>query len=333
MDRVRTGGFSKQRSTQGTTAKQALDDVASTIAASIGSDPRLDKNGKTWRIISRQVRGYKKVDPPTKHQKALPPEVYRQIIRCARSPRDLARSKLLAGSAFFYMRSCEYSKTNKKEQKTRAIRLKDITFRHLGHIIPHDHPSLHKCDTVSILFGHQKTDINDETVNQSSNNDPEMNPVYLWAEVVRRLRSYPSFKEEWPVYTFFDGENLSNLSSTEFLQDIRATVDAIGPAVLGFTSKDVGTHSSRSGGAMMMYLAKTPVYTIMMTGRWSSNAFLRYIEKQVLEFSKGLSAKMLKFNTWYNVPLKPWTKTQSTFSKSASHFLSPALRQVYGQTS
>ena len=84
---------------------------------------------------------------------------------------------------------------------------------------------------------------------------------------------------------------------------------------------------------MMMYLSKTPVYTIMMTGRWSSNAFLCYIEKQVLEFSKGLSAKMLKFNTWFNVPLKPWTKTQSALSKSASHFLSPALRQVYGQTS
>ena len=110
-----------------------------------------------------------------------------------------------------------------------------------------------------------------------------MNPVNLWAEVVRRLRSYPGFKEDWSVYTFFDGENLSNLSSSEFIQDIRATVDAIGPAVLGFTSKEVGTHSSRSGGAMMMYLAKTPVYTIMMTGRWSSNAFL----SKCLNFQKA----------------------------------------------
>ncbi|KAL7549492.1 hypothetical protein ACHAWF_012754 [Thalassiosira exigua] len=72
-----------------------------------------------------------------------------------------------------------------------------------------------------------------------------------------------------------------------FLQDISATVDAIGPTIVGFTSKYVGTYSSRSDGAMMMYLAKTPVYIITMTGMWSPIAFLRYIKKQVPEFSKG----------------------------------------------
>ena len=41
-----------------------------------------------------------------------------------------------------------------------------------------------------------------------------------------------------------------------------------------------------------MYLAKEPVYTIMLVGRWSSDAFLAYIEKQIKEFTKGVSSRM-----------------------------------------
>jgi hypothetical protein len=44
---------------------------------------------------------------------------------------------------------------------------------------------------------------------------------------------------------------------------------------------------------MAIYLASVPVYTIMLLGRWSSDAFLRYIRHQVKEFSKGVSQKMI----------------------------------------
>ena len=54
---------------------------------------------------------------------------------------------------------------------------------------------------------------------------------------------------------------------------------------------------------MMMYLAKEPIYTIMLIGRWSSDAFLAYIEKQVKEFTKGVRTRMLENNTFYNTPL------------------------------
>jgi len=64
----------------------------------------------------------------------------------------------------------------------------------------------------------------------------------------------------------------------------------------------VGTHSNRSGGAMGMFLAGTPVYTIMLMGRWSSDAFMRYIRKQVLSLSHGIAAKMLTYEQFYTVP-------------------------------
>ena len=51
-----------------------------------------------------------------------------------------------------------------------------------------------------------------------------------------------------------------------------------------------------------MFLAGTPVYTIMLIGRWSLDAFMRYIRKQVLEASHGISAKMLSFEDFYTIP-------------------------------
>ena len=48
---------------------------------------------------------------------------------------------------------------------------------------------------------------------------------------------------------------------------------------------------------MAIYLAQYPIrvptYTIMIQGRWCSDAFLHYIYKQVKEFSKGFSKAMI----------------------------------------
>jgi hypothetical protein len=50
------------------------------------------------------------------------------------------------------------------------------------------------------------------------------------------------------------------------------------------------------------YLAGIPVFTIMLLGCWSSDAFLRYIRKQVKEFSTGISQKMITHEHFFTVP-------------------------------
>ncbi len=60
----------------------------------------------------------------------------------------------------------------------------------------------------------------------------------------------------------------------ELLTKLRAHVAAMGRARLGFGPLEIGTHSIRSAAAMSMFLADVPVYTIMLLGRWSSDAFL-----------------------------------------------------------
>ena len=75
---------------------------------------------------------------------------------------------------------------------------------------------------------------------------------------------------------------------------LRAAAMVIGEEKLGFKSSEIGTHSIRSGAAMAMYLYNVSVYTIMLIGRWSSDAFLLYIQKQVEQFSHNVSRTMIK---------------------------------------
>eukprot|EP00957_Ditylum_brightwellii_P152234 11590171-Ditylum_brightwellii.AAC.1 len=78
---------------------------------------------------------------------------------------------------------------------------------------------------------------------------------------------------------------------------------------LGFTTNKVGTHSNRLAAAMAMYLARVPVYTIMLISQWLSDAFLVYIRKQVQDFTKGISSKML---------ISPTTLQSQTLSQATT---------------
>jgi hypothetical protein len=66
-------------------------------------------------------------------------------------------------------------------------------------------------------------------------------------------------------------------TGTKLLKRLRLMVTVLGPDSLGYTASEIGLHSARSGAAMAIYLAHVTVFTIMLLGRWSSDAFLRYI--------------------------------------------------------
>jgi hypothetical protein len=53
---------------------------------------------------------------------------------------------------------------------------------------------------------------------------------------------------------------------------------------------------------MAMYLGDCAVFTIMLIGRWSSDAFLQYICKQVMKFSQNVAKKMLMYQNFCHIP-------------------------------
>lgn len=235
---------------------------------------------------------------------ALPPIVFRTILRTITTDKERARAELLAAVLFVGCRSCEYSVVPRKEQKTRPLRIQDVEFKIGARTILHNSTELHRAQVVIIKFGPQKTGVYSDEIPIYRNNDKELNPVRLWAKVISRLRSHPKHRESWPVFTYFDKQSgrRNNIKSSEILQDIRTAVEVVGQDVLGFGPKAVGTHSVRASLAMMLYLQKVPPYTIMLVGRWRSDAFLSYIEKQCNEFTKELSSIMLGLETFYQLP-------------------------------
>ena len=127
-------------------------------------------------------------------------------------------------------------------------------------------------------------------------------PVWLWAAIVTRIRGYPGANDDTPVSAVWKHDRIQHVTSEDMINALRDAVAATGEASLGFKAEDVGTHSIRSGSAMAMYLGECPVYTIMMIGRWSSDAFLKYIRKQVEQFSHKVSERMVRFVSHRHVP-------------------------------
>ena len=131
-----------------------------------------------------------------------------------------------------------------------------------------------------------------------------MCPVRSWAKLAQRVLAYEGSSDSTPVNTYFDQDKgiMTLLSSTSMLISIRQTVSYMGVDILGFSEHEVGTHSNRSGSAMAMYLAGVPVFTIMLIGRWSSDAFLLYIRSQVQSFSSGIAQRMLTTPGFFTIP-------------------------------
>ena len=202
------------------------------------------------------------------------------------------------------MRSCEYLRTNIPDEKrrTKTLQLRDLRFYKKGRLIHHSNANLALSDTITITFEFQKSDERHESVTMHRSGDPVLCPVRAWASVARRVLSYPGTDETSTVNTILLNDTISTISSSTVRTKLRSAVDDIGVDKLGFTGKDIGTHSIRSGAAMAMYLAEVPTFSIMMIGRWSSDAFLKYIRKQVEQFSHNVSSRMLRNESYFTTP-------------------------------
>ena len=180
--------------------------------------------------------------------------------------------------------------------------MQNVRFFKSGRQLPAQSPDLESADSVSITFEMQKNEDRDDTVTHGRTGDDVLCPVLQWARLVSRIWSYPGATPDTKVCSIWRHGRIEHITSKTIIQYLRAACAAIGSEVLGFEPHEVGTHSLRSGAAMEMYLGEVPVYTIMLMGRWSSDAFLRYIRKQVEQFSRDVSKRMLNVRSFRHVP-------------------------------
>jgi hypothetical protein len=123
--------------------------------------------------------------------------------------------------------------------------------------------------------------------------------------VIQQILTYPGTDNDKQVNAFFDGITLSHIQNKSIIYLLRASAAVLGHEFLGFAPDELGLNSIRSGTAMTMYHEGLPVFTIILLGRWSSDAFLRYIHRQVQEFSLGVSIKIIARHSFYTIPDTP----------------------------
>jgi hypothetical protein len=179
---------------------------------------------------------------------------------------------------FFAMRSCENFKVA-GERQTHPKRKRNMVIRKDGRILPHSLPRLHLADTIAITFEYQKHDKRNDTVTQWRTGDSTYCLVVVSAAMVRQLEAMGASESDF-IYKFKgDNGRTRDFDSATALRMLRGFISSVDFKGLGLDSKRIGLHSLRSLAAMAMYLNSVPVYTITLLGRWSSDAFLRYIRK------------------------------------------------------
>ena len=109
--------------------------------------------------------------------------------------------------------------------------------------------------------------------------------------------------DDTPICTYADEDKNSCVVTQDLLlKEFRIVTDAVGKDKLGFKFAEIVTHSNRSEAVMSMFLANTPIFLIMLIGRRSSDAFLKYIRRQVLKSVQGVSTKMIQHDMFWALP-------------------------------
>ena len=212
------------------------------------------------------------------------------------------------------MRLCEYSHTDKSEsKKTKLLCLRNIKFYNKssdGYLQEIEHnndlTTLESASCVSITFENQKNGEKEATITQHRTSRDRICPVRAWAQTAHRILSYDGTNADTPVNTFKSNGKLVQFTSKQVRQNIKSTVKTIGATRLGIDIKRVGTHSLRTSAAMLLYLANVRTSTIMLLGRWKSDAFLLYLRRQVKEFTEGVTHQMTSQpDVFFNIPSEP----------------------------
>jgi hypothetical protein len=266
-------------------------------------NPTHDDEGNLAWILARQYCAYKNDDPKEIPEKAVPLCIISLVALKTSTEKQVATTQLIVGAFFFAMRSCEYLKVPKQhDKKTKQLTLANIAFYNDGKLINHSSPDLSAAASVSITFESQKNSRKFDTITQWRKTHETLCPVKQWAALVQRIWSCPNTTTQTPVSALLQHNKVIHITNQDIVHALQDSLKTYREARLRITIDELGTHSIRSGAAMAMYLGGAPVFAIQMIGRWSSDSFMKYIRKQIKEFTYGISQQMLTMQSFRHVP-------------------------------
>ena len=232
------------------------------------------------------LNAYDKIDMPTKRMSPITPKHLRIILTSAKSPRQIFIAHLIIGAFFFACRSCEYS-TTPSEPRSKILKCGDIRFFNKENSILVNSTIDVEASCMSIIFRMQKNlEANEKISNHKSGSD--LCPIKSWKHIINTLQLQHGNIEKMDVNNF--KHNI--IKNTDVSRSIKAAIRIASKNNPNLDPSNFSPHSIKCGAALAMYLNKMSVVDIMLQGRWSSDAFLLYIKREILELSSGISSKM-----------------------------------------
>ena len=300
--RVRDGQLSLSgQPVQADTVRSALRAVGQTLSLLGTQDIRIDKHGNIDLRLTHQTRAYAKNDPAPTRLPIIPTPILRDAVdhvylhpganNCA-----YAASELIAIAFYFLLRPGEHCDSGDAEG-SHPFHLADVEF-FLGQmpldIATATNQDLLSATSVKLTFTTQKNANRGEKIGQATSGHQYFCPVRAVARRVIHLRSH-GMPPNTPLHAYYSEEShkICYLHSRSIRTSLRLAASRLDP---NYDLTQIQTKCLRASGATALLHADVDTDMIRLTGRWLSDAMLRYLHAQIAPITHQFAQRMGTIN-------------------------------------
>ena len=300
---VRRGSYGRGQVIKVSGVTDALAAISKTIELAGKPSPIYRKENKYQLSIERLVEGFRRTDPPSVPQLAVPVTLAHTAYSTSLKSADphTRHTGLLVMVAFYYLlRVGEYTKPRtvlRSGKRVPSTRTKQFTIANVGFfkdgkILPRTSTlkNLLSADLAVLKITNQKNGMMGQTITQHATGKV-MCPVRALARVVHHILSNGG-TDSMLLCSYYASAAWHTVEAKDIVQRVKATAKAMKLEKMGIDPALIGAHSLRAGGAMALKLHNYSDTTIMKMGRWTSLTFLQYIHNQIAHLSNDISKKM-----------------------------------------
>ena len=304
LHRFRTGVIAPRgRPVRARSAEDAIRSVGQTFAAMGALDPRYTSQGNMDFCLTRQLRFYKKADPPPDRVKPVPIAVLHWIAHAAAlspHPGTQAIADMTALAFFFLLRPGEYTATPSDTTPFIA----DVRLASAGTYLdwataPDNAFSAPTFTTLT--FTTQKNGVRGEVIGLGRSGHPHLCPVCAITRRLLHLRRHGALPDT-PLAVYFFNNTWCHVTPADITSVLRAAVTALGPARLGFQARDISARALRAAGVMAILCANNDTDNIWRLCHWRSDEMLCYLHLQAEPIMRNFARDMLSGGAFVLLP-------------------------------
>ena len=264
-------------------------------------------------MIERMVEGFRRQDPPSTTQLAVPITVPNLIFRTNMASSDPHQQAIgcLTLIAFYYLlRVGEYTqpkfvyRNGKKCRTSRTVQftVKNVGFFKQGKVVKRSAPldTLLQCDAATLKITNQKNGRMGDTIHHEAVNIDEC-PIKALAYRVHHILSHNGSDASLLCAVCNKHAEWPHIQSSDIVKGIRAAALTLKLKQQAIDPDLIGAHSLQAGGATALKLHGASDIEIKKFGRWSSLTFTQYIHTQIAHLSSGVSKRMSQELPFVNI--------------------------------